>query len=183
MTIKYSVCYSFGGQFMLTFFCPVICKLHTQTGNITVQYYQPCRTLVMILFPVCCHIQKLRRYSGVTRWPVIMAAPFSSRPVCLGFVVVKIALRQDLLQLLRLSPVGIIPYPYSFMYHYCCVNVTTESIVKQDTLRIVFIATYRFVSFVHWSILLRAGQTRENSWRKINQLDLNYRYLMNFFYR
>lgn len=51
LTIKYSVCYSFGGQFMLTFFfCPVICKLHTQTGNITVQYDQPCRTLVMILF-------------------------------------------------------------------------------------------------------------------------------------
>ena len=44
------VCYSFGGQFMVTFFCPVICKLRTQTGNITVQYYQPCRTLVMILF-------------------------------------------------------------------------------------------------------------------------------------
>ena len=51
MTIKYSVCYSFGGQFMLTYFCPVICKLRTQTRNITVQYEQPCRKLVIILFP------------------------------------------------------------------------------------------------------------------------------------
>ena len=50
MTIKYSVCSSFGGQFMLTFFCPVICKLGTQTGSITVHYEQPCRTLVMIHF-------------------------------------------------------------------------------------------------------------------------------------
>jgi hypothetical protein len=52
MSIKYSVCYSFGGQFMLTFFFrPVICKLRPQTGNITVQWEQPCRTLVMLCFP------------------------------------------------------------------------------------------------------------------------------------
>ena len=50
MTIKYSVCYSFGGQFILNIFCPVICKLGTQTGNITVQNEQPCRTLVIIYF-------------------------------------------------------------------------------------------------------------------------------------
>jgi hypothetical protein len=147
MTLKCSACYSFGGQFMLTFFNPVICKLGTQTGSIAVQYEQPCRTLVMVHFscllfhtitPASCWPHSLTCHHGCSFQ--FQASLFG---ICGGQ---------------RSTRAGFSPSTSAFscqyhpiiisMYHYRCVNVATESIVKQDTLYLVFIATYRFVSFL-----------------------------------
>jgi hypothetical protein len=125
--------------------------LRKETVNINVQYEQPCRLHIMIiffLFAISYH------YSGLI--PASVADLSVPWPLCLVFVVDKVTLGQVFLRVLRLSPVGVIPYSHSLVYHYRCVNVATEGIVKQHTLCFVFIVTCRFV-FLQCSIFLLTG--------------------------
>jgi hypothetical protein len=53
--------------------------------------------------------------------------PFEPKPDHVGFVVVKVALRQNSLLLVHFSPVSIIPlllHTYSLIYHRRCIILT-----------------------------------------------------------